>query len=72
MKMILIATCILIISCRQEDDTAGRKEMLRHAASIRIKKVLEQVKADCDANLQAETYKKVKQLQKSKRQPAAR
>ncbi len=58
-------------SCTQED-TEARKAELRQAASVRIKKVLTQVAADCDANLPKETYKRVQQLQKQAQRPAAR
>jgi hypothetical protein len=71
MKNILFAICLLLTACTH-DDTAAKKQMLRQAATVRIKKVLTQVAADCEANLLKETYKRVQQLQKQARRPVAR
>ncbi len=72
MKYRIIAICLLMTACNQQEDTAVKKQMLRQAASVKIKKVLAQVAADCDSNLPKETYKRVQQLQKQARRPAAR
>ncbi len=71
MKYSVIAICLLFAACTH-DDTAAKKELLRQAASARIKKVLLQVAADCEANLPKETYKRVQQLQKQARRPVVR
>lgn len=72
MKYCIIAVCLFITACNEHDEKAAKKQMLRQAAEVRIKKVLAQVAADCDANLPKETYKRVQQLQKKVRRPAAR
>lgn len=71
MKCSLIAICLLMIACTR-DDTAAKKEVLRQGAIVKMKKVLDQVAADCDANLPKETYKKVQLLKKQVRRHVAR
>lgn len=43
-----------------------KKVALKRDSEIKIQKVISQLKADCEANLLKETYKRVQQLQKSK------
>jgi len=43
-----------------------KKAALKRDSEIKIQKVISQLKADCEANLPKETYKRVQQLQKSK------
>lgn len=71
MKCLTFALCLFLYSCTQ-DDAAYKKEMLQQAAHKKIKKILAQVAADCEANLQKETYKRVQLLQKQARRPAAK
>lgn len=65
-KIILVVPLILLSGCNDRD-LEEKKAMLRSEADLRIKRVIRQLKADCLANLPEETYKRVKQLQKSTR-----
>jgi hypothetical protein len=73
MKCLAIITLFFLAGCdaapvytTQEDDT------IRQQADKRVKKVIEQLRADCDSNLQRETYKRVQWLRQLKQQKHTR
>ncbi len=47
-------------------------DQIRQKADLRVKKVIEQLRADCDSNLQRETYKRVQWLLQLKQQKHTR
>jgi len=67
---ISLILCSFFFACTQEKDTmAEEKAALNHRASMKINKIAALLHAECDSNLQRETYRRVQRQQKLKLQP---
>jgi hypothetical protein len=70
MKCLVIMCLVFLAACDAAPVyTTQMDDKIRQQADKRVKKVIEQLRADCDSNLQRETYKRVQwllQLQQQK------
>lgn len=60
--LLLLAACDAAPTYTSPNDAAVKRE-----ADEKVKRVIAQLQADCDASLQKETYKRVQSLLQSKR-----
>ncbi len=77
MKCLIIICITFLAACDAAPVyTSHNDDIIRQEADKRVNKVIQQLKAECDSNLQKETYKRVQWLlrlrqQKHTRQKAA-
>ena len=69
MKCLAIIYLVFLAACDAAPVYSTKMEdKIRQLADKRVKKVIDQLRADCDSNLQRETYKRVQWLLQLKQQ----
>jgi hypothetical protein len=73
MKYLAIISLLFFAACDAAPVyTTPMDDQIRQQADERVKKVIEQLRAECDSNLQRETYKRVQWLLQLKQQKHTR
>jgi hypothetical protein len=68
-KLAAVWVLALLAACDAAPTYSSPKDReVQLAADNKVKRVIEQLQADCDSSLQRETYKKVQALLQAKRQ----
>jgi hypothetical protein len=69
MKYIALITLLFFAACDSAPVyTSADDDAIQKKADEKVQRVMQQLRAECDSNLQRETYKRVQWLQQLKRQ----
>jgi hypothetical protein len=73
MRYLAAISILLLAACDAAPIYPGAiDEQIRKKSDMRVKKVIEQLRAECDSNLQRETYKRVQWLLQQQQQKHTR